>query len=343
MDRPALDQFAAARRLDAAAVNVALGLSGARPDRVEWRAFAARILHAAGLGGLGAGLLFFVAANWQAWGPLGRFALLQAGLLLGMGVALWRPPPQRLGAAALLLATLLTGGLLALFGQSYQTGADVHELFFTWALLTLPFALAALSGAVWALWWTVLNVGLALLCGWLGTDHMFWRFIAGWGWGRPALMILPCLVNLAAAGGFLALRRTRFAEAAPPWLLRYLATLGVAYGTAATLPVAGGFVAGDAAANASQDAIVVLIYAAMSVAITIATWRRRQDVFPLTLLAGSWIAISTAWLAHSMRLNDLGELFMIALWLIGSSTVAGMALMHWWRQWRARPTEGARA
>jgi len=343
MDRPALDQFAAAHRLDTAAVDAALGLAGARPTAVEWHVFAARGLHAAGLGGLGAGLLFFVAANWQAWGLLGRFALLQAGLLICVGVALWRPPPQRLGAAALLMATLFTGGLLALFGQSYQTGADVHELFFTWALLTLPFAVAALSGSVWALWWTVLNAGLALLCGWMGTDHMFWRVVAGWHWGRAMLLMLPCLVNLSAAAGFLALRRTRFKDAAPPWLLRYLATLGVAYGTAAMLGVvAGGSYRSDDDAAGGQG-VVVLLYVALSLAIAVGTWLRKQDVFPLTLLAGSWIAISTAWLAHSMRLNDLGELFVIALWLIASSTVAGMGLMHWLRQWRALPNEGARA
>jgi uncharacterized membrane protein len=215
MDRPALDQFAAAQRLTAPAIATALGLTGARPATAEWRALAARGLHAAGLGALGAGLLFFVAANWQAWGLLGRFALLQVGLLLGVAVALWRPPPHRVGQAALLLATLFAGGLLALFGQSYQTGADVHELFFTWALLTLPFAVAALSGAVWVLWWTVLNAGLALLCGWLGMDHVVWRVFGGWNWGRSMLLMLPCLVNLIAAGGFLALRRTRFADATP--------------------------------------------------------------------------------------------------------------------------------
>jgi hypothetical protein len=68
---------------------------------------------------------------------------------------------------------------------------------------------------------------------------------------------------------------------------------------------------------------------------------RRQDVFPLTALAGSWITISTAWLAHSMRLNDIGELFVIAMWLIASSTAAGMLLMRWLRQWRAAAAEGA--
>ena len=300
-----------------------------RPTPAEWRAFAARLLHAAGLGALGAGLIFFVAANWQAWGLLGRFGLLEAGLLICIGAALWRPAPQRVGQAALLLATLFTGSLLALFGQSYQTGADVHELFFTWALLALPFALAALSGAVWAVWWAVLNVGLGLLCGGLGLDHFFWRVIDGWGWDRATLLMLPCLANLLGAGVFLTIRSTRFVDAVPLWLLRLLLTLGLGYGTAASLPH-----------GSSSGASVPMLFAAISVGIAVATWMRRQDVFPLTVLAGSWIAISTAWLAHSMRLNDLGEFFFIAMWLIASSTLTGMLLMRWLRQWRASTAEG---
>ena len=344
MDRPALDHFTAAHRLDATAADAALSLAGARPDAAEWRAFAQRMLHAAGLAGLGAGLLFFVAANWQAWGLLGRFALLQAGLVLCVAAALWRAPPQRVGSAALLLAILFVGGLLALFGQSYQTGADVHELFFTWALLTLPFALAALSGAAWALWWTVLNAGLALLCGWLGADHIFWRVIGGWGWGRHSLLMLPCVINLLAAGGFLRLRKTRFASAAPAWLLRYLATLGLAYGTAAmVVVVTGNAVDLNGERSSGHGEATLLLFTALSAAIAIGTWRRRQDVFPLTLLAGSWITISTVWLFSAMRLNDVGEFFIIALWLIGSSTLAGMGLMRCLRQWRSVAHEGAMA
>jgi len=302
-----------------------------RPTRAEWRAFAAQGLQAAGLGALGAGILFFVAANWQAWGLLGRFALLQGGLLVCVAAALWRLPPQHVGQGALLLATLVTGGALALFGQSYQTGADVHELFLMWALLTLPFALAAISGAGWALWWTVLNAGLALMCGVLGVDHFVWRLFDGWGWNRAALLMLPCLVNLLAAGVFRAVRATRFAAASPPWLARYLAALGVAYGTAASMPLA------------DRGSASLTVYAVLSIAIAAGTWARKRDVFPLTLLAGSWITISTAWLIHSMRFRDIGELFVVALWLIGSSTAAGALLMRWLRAWRANSTAGAAA
>ncbi len=46
------------------------------------------------------------------------------------------------GKAALLLATLLLGVFLALFGQTYQTGADPWQLFANWALLILPWEVA---------------------------------------------------------------------------------------------------------------------------------------------------------------------------------------------------------
>ncbi len=298
-----------------------------RPTPAEWRAFAAQLLQSAGLGSLGAGLVFFVAANWQAWGLMGRFGLLEAGLLLCVAAALWQPPPARVGQAALLLATLFTGALLALFGQSYQTGADLYELFFAWALLALPFAVAALSGAVWATWWVVLDVGLALLCGTLSPDHFFWRFLDGWSRDRAALLMLPCLANLLGAALFNALGGTRFAAAAPPWLVRFLLAVGLAYGSAASLP-----------GTSDHGECALALYAAISVGIVVAAWARRRDIFPLTALAGSWIVISTAWLGSSMKLDDVGTIFVVTAWLIGSSTASGMLLMRWLHRWR---TDGA--
>ena len=295
----------------------------------EWRAFAARLLRAAGLGSIGAGVIFFVAANWQAWGLAGRFGLLQAGLLTCVAAALWQPPPARVGQGALLLATLFAGALLALFGQTYQTGADVHELFFAWALLALPFAVAALSGAVWAVWWVALDVGLALLCSRPTLGRFDWLLLDGWGRDRATLLMLACLVNLAGAAVFLAIGRTRFAQSAPPWLRRLLLVVGLGFGTVAALPE-----------MSAHGATVIALYAVISTVIGIATWTRKQDVFPLTALSGSLIVTSTAWLGHAMDWGDFGGLFIIALWLIGSSTAAAMLLMRRLRQWRAADARG---
>ena len=342
MDRPTFDSFCQQHALNAVAVRSALRLNGGQPDGSAWRHFAARLLHGAGLGALGAGVLFFVAANWQGCGVLGRFVLLQTALLACVGVALWRPPPQATGQAALLLATLLTGGLLALFGQSYQTGADVHELFFVWAALALPFALAGGSGALWALWFCVLNVALALLCGWVGAEHAVWRVLDGRAIGQPTLLMLPCLINFAGAAGFAALGASRFAPAAPQWLVRLLTSFGFSFGTVASIGAvvgAGLWRSGDVASS-NQNATVLLLFAVMSVLIAWLTLKRRTDAFNMALLAASWIAISTTWLGKSMRFDDLGSFFLIAFWLIATSTGAGLLLMHWVRFWQTLARQG---
>lgn len=57
--------------------------------------------------------------------------------------------------------SLWIGSLLALVGQTYQTGADIWELFAPWAALITP--LAGRSGAVWGLWAVLLNLTAARL------------------------------------------------------------------------------------------------------------------------------------------------------------------------------------
>lgn len=111
---------------------------------------------------LGAGLIFWVAANWQAQTRQFKFLLLQA-LLLGsvLGALAW--PRGR--TALLLLATLALGGLLAFIGQTYQTGADPWQLFAAWAALALLWVAAARSDALWTLWVLIAGTGMALWSG----------------------------------------------------------------------------------------------------------------------------------------------------------------------------------
>ena len=326
MKRSALDQLTRDFHLTEPAAAVALDLTGARPDAAAWRAMTVHLSSAAGIAALGAGVIFFVAANWQDYGVIGRFAFLQAAFLACVGYALWRPPPRPSGQAALVLATLVTGTMLALFGQSYQTGADVHELFFTWALLALPFALAGASGALWATLWVIVNVAFALYFGWLNQG----RLMPWWPWeggiDRSVSLFVACLADFAGAALFHYVGRTRFAAHAPTWLARMLATFAFLFGTAACIT-----------AMSTKSPGVVAAFGVLSVAIGVATLREKRDVFPLALIAASWIAISTAFIVHGIEGgNELGIVFMIALWLIATSTAAGFLLMRWERAWKAK-------
>lgn len=107
---------------------------------------------------LGAGLIFWVAANWQDQTRAFKLHALEGAVLVSALAAVFLP---RLRTACLLLATLALGGLLAFVGQTYQTGADPWQLFAAWAALALPWALAARRDGLWAAW--ILIAGMALV------------------------------------------------------------------------------------------------------------------------------------------------------------------------------------
>jgi len=175
---------------------------------------------------------------------------------------------------------------------------------------------------------------MALFCGWLGPGHFMWGWLDRWGVGKPAMLMLPCAANLAGAAIFAHLGRTEFADHAPRWLVRMLLALAFLYGTVASIAAVADGGWGRNARLTGQNGTVVFIFAAASVAVAAATLRAKRDVFPMALVIGSWIAVSTALIITHMRFEDLGAFFMVALWLIGTSSAAGFALMRWVREWR---------
>ncbi len=139
-----------------------LAQHGITPARRDWRVFFDRIMLWLGVIFLAAGVIFFVAANWADLGRFAKFGLVQA-LIVASLLPLWRFGLERREAkAGLLLTCLLIGALLALIGQTYQTGADTFELFGVWALAILPLVLVAHSSPIWMLWLVLLNLTLHL-------------------------------------------------------------------------------------------------------------------------------------------------------------------------------------
>ena len=178
-----------------------------------WRQFLARSTLWLGVLLLGSAAICWVAANWQDMSKVQRFAGAQALLAVCAGRRLGRIAPAdrrrrawRHPGALLALAGILLGALLALLGQTYQTGADTWELFAWWAVLLLPWALAAASQAVWLLWTLVVNVAMVL---WLGERVFSW-------WGLLGATYLPALIVAGLNLVILAVGNGRAAGAPAP-------------------------------------------------------------------------------------------------------------------------------
>ena len=135
------------------------------PSKRTWLDFFDKALLIIGAVALVLSLVFFIAYNWQNMGKIGKFALVEGALVITIALyaALsFRRQFQLIRQLLLLIASIITGSLLALFGQVYQTGADTWQLFFGWAILITPWVMIARFPALWLLWLGLVNTCLAL-------------------------------------------------------------------------------------------------------------------------------------------------------------------------------------
>ena len=143
-------------------------------EQHSWVTFLARFALTLGAVLLASGLICFIAANWAQMTKTMRLGGVQVVLLLLVGAALAAYPRcaraagvrQAVPAILLGLGGVAIGGLLAVIGQAYQTGADSWMLFAGWAVLLLPWAAAARAPGVWLLWCAIVNVAAIM---WWGT------------------------------------------------------------------------------------------------------------------------------------------------------------------------------
>ena len=254
---------------------------------------------------VGLGLVFWVAAHWDTLGRMGRFSLLQ-GVLLVMALGAWLRPSARVPLSLLVLLT--TGGLLAYFGQTYQTGADAWQLFALWAALTLPLCLSQRSDVLWAPWALVATTGVSL---WVQTHtgHR-WRalpddaaaHLAGWALGLALVAGLnPQMRHVTGAG---------------VWALRTALTLLVVMVSASAL---GGLFQREVAAHYGFS---LLVLAALSAALAL---RPTFDIFGLSAAALGLNTLLFAGLARWLFDRGFDGDVVGRLLLLGLTAAAGLA------------------
>lgn len=316
--RKTLLDWAEAGLIEAEDLPRALALGGVLPRAEGWRHFLDRLLLWLGTALAAAGVICFFAYNWNRLGRFFKLGLVEAVIVLAL-VVVWRVGVDgRAGKAALLTAALAVGALVALIGQTYQTGADTAEIFATWALLILPWVLVARFPALWLVWLALLHLVIAVF------DH-------GWAndlkstLGAQWQLWLVFFLDAGALAVWEILSRRRAGWLRESWALRLLALAG---GVAITV-LACLFVVD----LAGWPALVGWV--GWSVAIYLVYRRIWVDVFALAVGALSTLVVVSAglfriWGEHASG-DEWGRLLLMGLIVTGLTAAAA-----WWLQRVAR-------
>ena len=309
--RAVVSQLLAQQRIAEQDIDAALLVSGVYPSKASWHAFVLRGLHWLGMLAFALAVIFFVAANWGELGKLLRFGLLECLLVSSVAAYCYFPSHGLVAKSLLLLAFLLLGGLLALFGQTYQTGADPWQLFFNWALLGTPWVLIARFAPLWMLWLVVLNLAISA----------YHKDFAGWfsSWMSPQESVSWALLlfNSAALLGWELLAR-RFSWLRNSWASRLLAAWCIFL-----LSLLAGFAIFDHDMTLATNVVWL-----PGMAILLWVYRlKKLDVLILTLWCLSAIVVLICWAAQSFfNIEQAGSLLMLTIILISMASAAAIWL-----------------
>lgn len=264
--------------LDATSAKRAGDVLGPAPDAALWRWFLDRFALWLGVALCAAGVICFIAANWEHLGKFTRLYGMQVLVVAAVAAAARLGLARLGGQAALWLAMVLLGGLLALIGQTYQTGADTWELFALWAALALPWAFAGRHAALWLLWIAVANIALGL---WANTVGGHWLA------DERSLTIVGLFDTvLYVVWGIAAMRWAEFRGNGGPRLLAAVALF--------CLSVPAMFAA--VAYSAPTFGYELCAWLAAIIVLTVYELRRSRDLAFFAMLLVATISVSTVWL-----------------------------------------------
>lgn len=312
-------------QLSPEAYDEALRYLGLRPDPHRWALFWRSVTATWGALFLASGIVCFFAWNWALMTAQNKFLLLGGIMAAMLGLALWRGLDSLTGRLALLLAALMPGPLLAVFGQTYQSGADMWELFRAWTLTALPLALAGRQAGLWLLVWVLAS---AWAGGWLeslprdghafeDSSYMLWYMLG------QALCVIAWE---AAARHWGDKPEQKWLKAF--WVPRLMATF---HGIGLTMYVVAFFSESFFPDASGLNALAILIYA---MALAAGWWwyrHKRRDLFMLSLGLFSLCCVAGGIANLNFPLFDLGGLLVMGMIVVALCTVAAKIVLGWQR------------
>ena len=300
----------------------ALAAAELQPNRMQWQEFMDKLLLWLGVLAIAFSIMFFIAYNWYELGRFAKFALVEVFVILAV-VCYWKYHHKGFVAqATLMVASIGLGVLLALFGQTYQTGADPWQLFFNWSLLILPWAVIARFPALWVLVLGLQNLAIVLYC--TTFRSIFWFSV---GSDIDMMWVLFGYNSLALLAW--ELLSQRWLWLAERWAVRLIGTgAGVAITWLALYAI---FEEKD------SDILAVIMWAISMVVLYFVYRRYIRDLYFLAGTALSIIAVVLSFIGKLLfdHGRNEGAFFLMALLVIGMGGGFALWLKKIFQEWHS--------
>ncbi len=288
----------------------ALTIANILPNKNNWHKFIKEFMFCLGSLSLAFSLMFFIAYNWDAMGRFARFTLIEVAIISCV-IFYWKLGADNIKSKILLLsASISLGVLLAFYGQTYQTGADPWQLFFSWALLISPWVIISQFSAMWVIWLILFNVSILFYYNVRGGLFLF-------EFRSDETLYLTIFIFNVASWIIWEISAKRFNWLNERWAIRVIASIS---GFTITLLLIDVFV-GSSRYGVLSTFFLYLLFIGTSGFI----YRKKiPDLFILAGICLSVIIITTLFFSNILYRNDdeIGAFLFMILLLIGMATGA---------------------
>ena len=301
-------------------IDKALKETSISPQTDEWSTFIQTLMLWLGALSLSFSFLFIVAYNWSEIGRFAQFAIVESAIIVTMVVYFKVKIHSIVSNISLVSASILLGVLLALFGQAYQTGADTWQLFFTWAMLMLPWTIIGRFSILWILWIALLNLSIILYYKLL---QSFW-----WDIGDAQNLLWSLFIfNLLIHSIWELTLKYQKVDASDSWGIRLLTVMSATSITfLAIIQIID--------TSATGSIVVIIMWILYLIAAYVIYRKLKPTLFILAMACLSAISVSITFLGHHILSTiSAGGFFLLALFTVGLGTLCALWLKNLHKEW----------
>ncbi len=300
-------------------IDEALSITKVFPNEKDWLVFIGQLLLWLGGIAIAFAVMFFIAYNLDNIGKFVKFGAIE--VLIAISVfTYWKFYNHPIASkVSLLSASILLGVLLALYGITYQTGADTWQLFFTWAMLILPWVIIGRFPALWIVWLALLNLSIAFYFETRLTSSQFWFDVTINQFGSLFLLNTIALVIWESLSN-------KWKWLDERWAVRLLA---LGSGTNITWLAIYVIIEG-------HDMLSLLIWIIWIISFYLVYRNIKRDLFMLSGIALSGIVVVTTLVIKTISDSmDFGSLLVVAILIVGMGAGAAFWLKKIQKEWQS--------